>query len=96
LFDTSNFEISVSQCPNHYSPVENGDVPDTVVYKNIRLSDGIVSDILDSDHLPIMFHILDHVRTKQISEPLENFTDWSGFKAWPQIEYHPESKLIRR
>jgi endonuclease/exonuclease/phosphatase family metal-dependent hydrolase len=71
LFDTSDFEISAPQCPSHYSSLENGDVLDIVVHKNIRLSDVIVFDIMDSDHLPIIFHILDHVRTIQISKPLE-------------------------
>jgi hypothetical protein len=28
-----------------------------------------------------MFHVLDHVRTKQISEPLEKFTDWERFQS---------------
>jgi hypothetical protein len=59
----------------------NGDVLDIAVHKNIRLSDVIVSDILDSDHLPILFYILDHVRTKQISEPFEIFTDWERFQS---------------
>jgi hypothetical protein len=49
------------------------------VHKIIRLSDLIVSEVLDSDHL--MFHILDHVRTKQISEPLEKFTNWERFQS---------------
>jgi hypothetical protein len=40
-----------------------------------------VSEILDSDHLPIMFHILDYVRSKQISEPLEKFTNWEWFQS---------------
>jgi hypothetical protein len=56
-------------------------VLDIVVHKNIRLSDVIVSEILNSDHLPIMFHILDQVRTKQISEPLEKFTNWKRFQS---------------
>jgi hypothetical protein len=64
LFDTNDFEISAPQYPTHYSPMGNGDVLDMVVHKNIRLSGVIVSDILDPDHIPIMFHILDHVRTK--------------------------------
>jgi endonuclease/exonuclease/phosphatase family metal-dependent hydrolase len=46
-----------------------------VVHKNIRLSNVIVSDILDSDHLPIIFHILNHVRTHNLSAPAEKFTD---------------------
>jgi hypothetical protein len=66
---------------NPVPSVGNENVLDIVVHKNIRLSDLTVSDILDSDHLPIMFHILDHVRTKQISEPLENLQIGSGFKA---------------
>jgi hypothetical protein len=40
-----------------------------------------VCDILDSDHLPIVFHILDHIRTKKLSEPLEKFTDWELFQS---------------
>jgi hypothetical protein len=81
LFDASDFEISAPQCPTHYSPVGNGDVLDIVVHKNIRLSNVIVSDILDSDHLPIIFHILDHVRTKNVSPPLEKITDWDRFQS---------------
>jgi hypothetical protein len=38
------------------------------------------SDILHPDHLPIVFHILDHVRTTELSEPLEKFTDWERFQ----------------
>jgi hypothetical protein len=59
--------------------VGNGDVLDIVVHKNIRLSNVIVSDILDSNHLPIIFHILDHVTTNNVSAPLEKFTDWERF-----------------
>jgi hypothetical protein len=81
LFDRSDFEISAPRYPTPYSPMGNGDVLDIVVHKNIRLSDVIVSDILDSDHLPIMFHIPDHVRTKYISKPLEKFTDWELFQS---------------
>jgi hypothetical protein len=74
LIDASDFEISAPQ-------VGNGDVVDIVVHKNIRLSNVIVSDILDSDHLPIIFNILDHVRTKNVSAPLEKFTDWERFQS---------------
>jgi hypothetical protein len=38
------------------------------------------SDILDSDHLQIIFHILDHVRTQNTSALLEKFTDREGFQ----------------
>jgi hypothetical protein len=81
LFDASAFEISAPQRPTHYSLVGNGDVLDIVVKKNIRLSNVIVSDILDSDHLSIIFHILDHVRTKNVSAPAEKFTDWERFQS---------------
>jgi hypothetical protein len=70
LFDASEFETSAPQCPTQYSPVGNGDVLDIVVHKNIRHSNVIVSDILESDH------IRDHVRTKNVSavsKPSLNF-----------------------
>jgi hypothetical protein len=51
------------------------------VHKNIGLSNVNVSGILDSDHLIIIFHILDHVRTKNVSATLEIFTDWERFQS---------------
>jgi hypothetical protein len=68
LFELSEFEISAPQCPTHYSPAVNGDILDIVVRQNIRVSDVIVSDILDSVHLLIIFHILDHVRIRNLSK----------------------------
>jgi hypothetical protein len=76
LFDVKQFEISAPQCPTHYSPNENGDVLDIVVHQNIRVPNVIVSDIFDSDHLPVIFHILDHVKIRNPSDPIENFTNW--------------------
>jgi hypothetical protein len=76
FFYRNDLEISAPQCSTHYSLGGSGDVLDIVVYKNIRLPNVIVTDILDSDHLPIIFHILDHVRTKNVSGPLEKVTDW--------------------
>jgi hypothetical protein len=81
LFDVNEFEISAPQYPTHYSPAGNGDMLDTVVHQNIRVSDVTVSDILDSDHLPIVFHILDHDKTRNPSEPVEKFTDWEWFQS---------------
>jgi hypothetical protein len=81
LFDTSYFEISAPQCPTHYSPAGNGDVLDIVVHQNVRLSEVIVSEVLDSDHLPIVFHILDHVTIINLSDPVEKFTDWERFQS---------------
>jgi hypothetical protein len=71
-------------------------VLDIVVHQNIRVSDVIVSDILDSDHLPIVFHILDHVKIRNLSDPFEKFTDWERFQnlaselVSPKIEITPE------
>jgi hypothetical protein len=75
LFDLSEFEISALQCPTHYSPAGNGYMLDIVVHQNIRVSDVIVSDIFYSYHLPIIFHILDHAKIRNLSEPTEKFTD---------------------
>jgi hypothetical protein len=47
LFDESQFEISAPQCPTHYSRAGIFDVLDIVVHQNIRVSEVIVSDILD-------------------------------------------------
>jgi hypothetical protein len=79
LFHVNDFQISAPQNQTHYSTAGNGDVLDIVVHQNIRLSHVIVSDILDSDHLPIIFHILEHVTTKSLAEPFEKLTDWERF-----------------
>jgi hypothetical protein len=81
LFNSSELEISAPQCPTHYSPAGNGDVLAIVVHQNIRALDITVSDILDSDHLPIIFHTLDHVKIENLSEPIEKFTDWDRFQS---------------
>jgi hypothetical protein len=80
----------------------NGDVLDIVVHKNSRLSNVIVSDILDSDHLPIIFHNMDHVRTKNVSAPLEKFTDRERFQSLasnlksPRIEINLGAEADKR
>jgi hypothetical protein len=56
-------------------------VLDIVFHQNIRLSDVIVSDILDSDHLPVIFHILEHVKIRNHSDPIEKCTDWDRFQS---------------
>jgi hypothetical protein len=81
LFDVNQFEISSPQCPTHYFPSVNGDVLDILVHQNIGVSDVIVSDILDSDHLRIIFHILDHVKIWNLADPIEKFTDWERFQS---------------
>jgi hypothetical protein len=55
---------------------------DIVVHKNdAQLSEVIVSDILDSDHLPVIFHLLDHIRTRSLSGSIDKFRDWERFQS---------------
>jgi hypothetical protein len=51
---SSNFEISAPQCSVHYTYDRRGDAVDNVVHQHIWLSEVIIMDILDSDHLPVM------------------------------------------
>jgi endonuclease/exonuclease/phosphatase (EEP) superfamily protein YafD len=95
LFHKNEFEISGPQCPTHYSPAGNGDILDIVVHQNIRLSSVTVSNILDSDHLPILFHILDHVKIRTFRSPLKTTEIVNGFKALPLTKYLPDFKLKR-
>jgi hypothetical protein len=68
LLHINEFDISVPQCPTHCSPAGNCDVLNIVVHKNVWLSEVIVSDILGSDHLPIVVQLLDHIRTRNLSD----------------------------
>jgi hypothetical protein len=81
LFVNCNFEISAPQYPTHFVPNGRGDVLDIVVYKDVRLSEVRVLDIMDSDHLPIMFYILDHITVREILDPVEKFRDWERFQS---------------
>jgi hypothetical protein len=45
------------------------------------MSEVIVSDVLDSDHQSILFHIQDHVTTRNLSDLIEIFTDWERFQS---------------
>jgi hypothetical protein len=40
-----------------------------------------------------MFHILDHVRTKEISEPLEKFTNWERFQSLASNPISPRAEI---
>jgi endonuclease/exonuclease/phosphatase (EEP) superfamily protein YafD len=66
LQDNSDFQISAPQYPTHYTPSGSGDVLDIVLHRNVRISEVNVVEILDSDHLPILFHMLDHVSARDI------------------------------
>jgi hypothetical protein len=75
LFNINVFENSAPQSPTYYSPEGNGGVLDIVLHKNVRLSEVIVSDFLDSDHPTVIFLLLDHVGTRNLSGLVEKFTD---------------------
>jgi hypothetical protein len=64
---------------SHSSLSWEEDVFDIVVHKNVRLPEVIVSDILDSDHLPIVFLLLDHVRNRNLSDLVDKFTIWERY-----------------
>jgi hypothetical protein len=81
LFHKNEFEILATQCPTHYSHEGNCDILNIVIHQNIRLSSVTVSNILNWDHLPILFHVLDHVKIRNFSEPIENYTDWEWFQS---------------
>jgi hypothetical protein len=85
LFYVIEFWISAPQCHTHYSHGGNGDILTIVVHQNIRLSGVIVSDILGWYHQPIVFHILDNIKTKNLLDQFEKFTQWKHFKALPLV-----------
>jgi hypothetical protein len=96
LFDQNDFEISAPQSPTHYSPQGNGNVLDIVVHQNVRLSEVSVIDALDSDHLPVAFHILDYVRYRDLSAHVEKFTDWERFQSIASELISPRHKINSR
>jgi hypothetical protein len=81
LFVNCNFEISTPQHPTHFVPNGGGDVLDNVVHKYVRLSEVRVLDIMDSDHLPIVFCIMDHTKAREMLDPVEKFTDCKRFQS---------------
>jgi hypothetical protein len=93
LFVSSNFKISAPQYPTHFVSDGRGDVVDIVVHKDVRLSEVRVLDIMDSDHLPIIFCILDHVKAREILDPLEIFTDWERFKSLASALVSPRIEI---
>jgi endonuclease/exonuclease/phosphatase (EEP) superfamily protein YafD len=79
LQDISDFQISAPRHPTHYTPAGNGDMLDVVLHRNVCISDINVLEILDSDHLLILFHMLDHISTRDNSARIEIHTDWEQF-----------------
>jgi hypothetical protein len=77
----------------HYTLDGRGDVLDIAVHQNARLSETTVTDILYSDHLPIMFSILDPVRTMEVSDPAEKIRDWELLQSLAYEPYFQISKF---
>jgi hypothetical protein len=71
-------------------------VLDIVVHKNARLSEDIVSYILDSDHVPVIFHSLDHTRTRNVSGPVDKYTDWEQFRSLASKLILPRIQIISK
>jgi hypothetical protein len=81
LFFNSNFKISAPQCCTHYTFDGSDDVLDTEVHQNVHVPEVTVTDILDSDHLPVMFSNLNPVRTREALYPVEKLKDWERFQS---------------
>jgi hypothetical protein len=75
IFVSSNFVILFPQCSTHYTHDGRDDVFDIVIYQKFRLSEVIVTNIQDSDHISAMLSILDRVRTREVSDRYEELTD---------------------
>lgn len=70
LFVCSNFKTSAPQRFTHYTLDGRGDVIDSVVIQNTRLSEITVTDISNLDHLPIMFGMLGPVTAGEALDPV--------------------------
>jgi hypothetical protein len=81
LFVNCNFEISAPQHRTHFVPNGRVDVLDIVIHKDFRLSEVRVLDIMESDHLLIMFFILNHIKAREIMDAVEKFTNWERFQS---------------
>jgi hypothetical protein len=58
-----------------------------------HISDVNVLEILDSDYLPILFHMLDHVSTRNNSAPIEIHTDWEQFQSLASVLIEPRTQI---
>jgi hypothetical protein len=93
LFVNCNFEISAPQHPTHFVSNGRSDVLDIVVHNDVRLSEFRVLDIMDSDHIPTMFCILDHIKARKIMDPVEKFTDWERFQSLASALVSPRVEI---
>jgi hypothetical protein len=69
-------------------------VLDIIVHKNIRLPEVIVSAILASYHLPIVFYLLNLVITRNLSDPVDKLTDLERFQSLASELISPRIQVI--
>jgi hypothetical protein len=93
LFDRSDLTISATQCPTPSSPDGRGGVLNILVHQNVRLSEATVTEVLDSDYLPVKFSFADHVRARDVLYPAEKFTDWEQFQSLPSQIVSPKIQV---
>jgi len=89
----NDFQISAPPSPTHYAPRGNGDILDIAIHHNVRLSGITMSDVLDSDHLPIFFNILNQVCAGDNSVWVETHTDWDLFRSLASDLIHPRFQV---
>jgi hypothetical protein len=88
LFVNCNFEISAPQHTTNFVPDGRGDVLYIVKLSKVR-----VLDIMDSDHVRIMFCILDHIKVREILDPVKKFTDYERFQGLPSALVSPRVEI---
>jgi hypothetical protein len=52
-----------------------------------------MSEVLDPDQLPVIIHILDHVRIRDLLASVEKFTDWERFHVLAYELISPRIKI---
>jgi hypothetical protein len=90
---TCKFEILAPQHPTYFVANGRGDVLDIVVHKEVRLSEVRFLHIMDSDHLPIVFCILDHIKAREILNPVEKFTYWERNQCLASVLVSPRVEI---
>jgi hypothetical protein len=77
LFGIIKFQTLRARNYTHYTLQGTG----AVLGKNVRPSDVTISDILDSNPLPIFLHALNYVKAWNTLNEFETFTDWEQFQS---------------
>jgi hypothetical protein len=104
VLHTNEFEISAPQCPTHYS-LRKMVTCSILLWTRMSGCQKSLSLIFwTQDHLPIVFHLLDHIRTRNLSDPDDKFTDWERFQSlafelispWIQINWEKEADKAAR